>query len=134
MGQEDDDKKIISDLLHHAIPVSPSSSAYVTHEQLGHILANLERQLDVRLENVILKTRNWVLGGVLASALVFGGGFITLVNKIDRMAEALPRIAAIQDSRGDWMQRQGQRDATQDQTLQKLDKEYEPVPYDVVPR
>jgi hypothetical protein len=130
--RDDEDRRIIGDLVRGSMPFG--HEPFVTHEQMGRALTDLERRIEVRLENAMLRTRNWVLGGVLATAILFGGGFITLVNKIDRMAEAIPRIATIQENRGVWMQQQGQRDAVQDRTLQKLDKDYEPVPFEAVPR
>lgn len=129
--RDDEDRRIIGDIVRGSMPYHES---YVTHEQMGRALSDLEKRIEVRLENAMLRTRNWVLGGVLATALLFGGGFITLVNKIDRMSELLPKIAAIQESRGNWMQMQGQRDAVQDRALQKLDEEYQPVPFETVPR
>lgn len=130
--RDDEERRIIGDLVRGSMPFG--HEPYVTHEQMGRALQDLEKRIEVRLENAMLRTRNWVLGGVLATALLFGGGFITLVNKIDRMSELLPKIAAIQESRGDWMQTQGQRDAVQDRALQKLDEDYEPVPFETVPR
>lgn len=131
--EEDENRRVIGDIVRGSIPFGHEPS-YVTHEQMGRALADLEKRIEVRLENAMLRTRNWVLGGVLATALLFGSGFITLVNKIDRMSELLPRIAAIQESRGDWMQKQGQRDAGQDSALQKLDEDYTPLPFETVPR
>lgn len=130
--RDDEERRIIGDIVRGSLPFG--HEPYVTHEQMGRALGDLEKRIEVRLENAMLRTRNWVLGGVLATAILFGGGFITLVNKIDRMSELLPRIAAIQENRGNWMQTQGQRDAVQDRTLQKLDEEYEPVPFETVPR
>lgn len=82
----------------------------------------------------MLKTRNWVLGGMIGSAILFGGGFLTMMSKFDRMSEALPRLVQVQDGRRDWIQTQVQRDALQDSALRKLDPGYAPLPYEAPPQ
>lgn len=127
-------REIMADLLRGAIPVTPvGGGQFVTHEQLRLAIGELEKRLETKLENAMLRTRNWVLGGIIASAVLFGGGFLTMMNKIDRMNEALPQLARVQAERRDFFPRQVQRDALQDSQLRKLDPSYAPMPYEPPP-
>jgi hypothetical protein len=130
-NKESSSGEIMSDLIRGAIPLNPSpGGSYVTHDEF---LATV-RTIEQKIENASLRTKQWVMGGCLAVILSFGGGYMSLVNKIDRLTEALPEIAKVQEERGPWIQRQEQRDAMQDEVLRKLDKSYQPLPYSVPPQ
>lgn len=91
-------------------------------------LNNLEGRLDIRLENAMLKIRNWVITGMLAGGVVFGGGFITTIIKIDRVAEGMPRITEELESRREWSQEKNNHDFKQDRAIGEINKDYEPEP------
>ena len=96
-------------------------SEYVTRIEL----ADKMRHLEIKIDNSELRQRNWVLGGCLAIILAFGGGYISLVNKLDRINEAMPVINDVLDSRHTWMLRKDQRDDQQDRTLKIVVPEYQ---------
>lgn len=123
--------EILGDLLKGAIPVNPAPGGkFATHEELDATIHALE----AKIELAAARQKNWVLGGVIATIMVFGGGYVSLVSKLDRLTETLPVISKIQQDRGPWIQRQEQHDTMQDQALQKLDNSYQPLPYEVPPQ
>jgi hypothetical protein len=131
MPPNNESSEIVRDLLTHAIPVSPqSTSSFVTHEEFKATIKTIE----TRIELAATKQRQWVLSGVIAILLGGVSGYVSLVNKLDRLGEALPKIAQVQDGRAPWIQRQEQRDSLQDQSLKKLDKSYQPLPYSPPPQ
>jgi hypothetical protein len=91
------------------------------------------RTIESKIENASLRQKQWVLTGCLAILISFGGGYISLVSKIDRLTDALPLITQKQTDGEPWMQRQDQRDLMQDEVLKKLDKNYQPLPYQAPP-
>jgi hypothetical protein len=119
----DDQKQIARNLMGEGF-------GFVTHEELNEKISHLE----TKIEREGLRTKLWVVMGCLSLFLGGGGAYVSLVNKLDRLSEALPPIAAKQDARAPWIQRQDQRDNLQDQTLRKLDNSYEPMPYEAPPQ
>jgi hypothetical protein len=122
---------ILGPLLDRAIPLAPTGGGtYVTREEFDAALNMIES----KIENSSLRQRNWVLAGCIAVMLAFGGGYISLMSKLDRLTDALPTLAAKTDARGPWIQRQERRDTMQDEALRKLDREYQPLPYQEPPQ
>ena len=80
------------------------------------------------------RQRNWVLGGCLAVIVTFGGGYVSMATKLDRLNEAMPIINQILEGRNRWMQHDNRRDNRQDEKLKALDPAYEPIPYMETPR
>lgn len=128
---EHESSEIVRDLLQHAIPVNPTSGAhYVTRDEFMATVKTIES----KIENASLKQKQWVLSGCLAILLAFGGGYISIVSKLDNLSEAMPVVAERQNSRWPWVQRQEQRDIMQDEILKKLDRTYQPLPYEPPPQ
>lgn len=125
-------EEIVRDLLHAAIPLNPTTShgQYVTREEFIATVQTIES----KIENASLRTKQWVLAGCVAILVSGGGGYISLVNRLDRLTEALPVIAERQNNRWPWVQQQQQRDIMQDEVLKKLDRNYVPMPYDPPPQ
>lgn len=126
---ENEGAEIVRDLLQHAIPVN-STAGFVTRDEFVATVRTIEQ----KIENAALKQKQWVLTGCLAILISFGGGYVSLVSKLDRLSQALPDIAQKSDARGPWIQRQEQRDTMQDEVLKKLDKDYQPLPYQPPPQ
>jgi hypothetical protein len=118
----DERQQRLADNLHRAWPIV---GEYVTHAEFAAKMGEVETKID----NASLRQRNWVLGGCLGIILAFGSGYISLVSKLDRLTDALPILAATQEHRGPWIQRQEQRDDRQDQALHKLAPDYSGLPY-----
>lgn len=104
---------------------------YVTRNEFGSELEKLEKRLDLRLENSMLKTRNWVLSGIVASSVMFGVGFISLISRFDRTAEAVITMQKSLETRRDWTDESNERDRRQDAALQEIKPDYEPQPFEV---
>lgn len=127
----EESSEILRDLLANAIPVNPTTQGqFVSREEFMATVKTIEQ----KIENAALKTKAWVLSGCVAILISFGSGYISLNNKLNRLTEALPQIATIQSGRAPWIQRQEQRDAMQDDVLKKLDKNYQPLPYEPAPQ
>lgn len=127
----DERAEITRELLQGAIPLNPANPPhYVTREEFFATVTAIEAKIEVASS----RQKIWVLSGCVAILISFGGGYVSLVSKIDRLTDALPAIAAKQDARAPWIQRQEQRDAMQDQALQKLDPKYQPLPYQEPPQ
>lgn len=105
-------------------------SEYVTRIELADAL----RLVETKIVNSELRQRNWVLGGCLAIILAFGGGYMSLVAKLDRLTEAMPVTNSVLDGRKQWMLRKDQRDDRQDRALETVTNTYEPMPYLETPR
>lgn len=103
---------------------------YVTRIELADAMSLVE----TKIVNSELRQRNWVLGGCLAIILAFGGGYMSLVAKLDRLSEAMPTIDRVLDGRKQWMLRKDQRDDRQDRALETVANTYEPMPYVETPR
>lgn len=121
---------MLGSLLDRAIPLAPVSGNYITREEFETALETIES----KIENSNLRSRNWVLLGCLIVITTFGGGYVSLVSKIDRLNEQLPVLAQIQEQRAPWIQRQERRDQMQDEALRELDKSYQPLPYSEPPQ
>lgn len=127
----EESSEILRDLLANAIPVNPTTQGqFVSREEFMATVKTIEQ----KIENAALKTKAWVLSGCVAILISFGSGYISLNNKLNRLTEALPQITTIQQGRAPWIQRQEQRDAMQDDVLKKLDKNYQPLPYEPAPQ
>ena len=105
-------------------------SDYVTRIEL----ADAMRLVETKIVNSELRQRNWVLGGCLAIILAFGGGYMSLVAKIDRIMETLPVVSSVLDGRRSWMLRKDQRDSDQDRAIERVAPTYVPQPYVEPPR
>lgn len=131
------DSASVSQLLHQAFPVDEKC---ITHADLLRFgegfddkLVAMELLMSLKIKNSEVSQRNWILTGCIAIMLVFGGGYISVVSKLDRLMEQLPITQQTLDSRRHWMQRQEQRDGRQDLKLKQLDNQYDPMPYAELP-
>lgn len=120
----DEGKEIIRELVASSASAPPPGH-FVTREEFIATIATIES----KIENAVLKQKQWVLTGVISILLGGGAGYVSLVSKLDRLTETLPVIAKVQEDRTPWIQRQEQRDALQDEVLKKLDRTYQPLPY-----
>ncbi|MES2902838.1 MAG: hypothetical protein V4696_01510 [Pseudomonadota bacterium] len=103
---------------------------FISRHEFTSALATIE----TKITNSELRQRNWVLGGCLAIILAFGGGYMSLVAKLDRLAEAMPAIDRTLEGRKSWMLRQDERDSQQDRALKTVVPDYETPPYVEPPR
>ena len=117
----------IAQHLHEAFPLGGD---YVTRPELAVIVDVFETKITLSES----RQRNWVLGGCLAVIVTFGGGYVSMATKLDRLNEAMPVINQILDGRNRWMQHDNRRDNRQDEKLKALDPAYEPIPYMETPR
>ena len=120
-----EDAQSVRDILHTAFPLQPNDGGFVTHLELNAAILHVE----TKIVNAELKLQKWVLVGCLSVIVAFGGGYIWLVGKLDRLTETLPVVTQVLDGRRSWMLHQDQRDDQQDRVLQQIDKEYSPPPY-----
>lgn len=130
MGEREDKRRIVHDLLAGAIPVNPQGAQYVTRDELNAKLEDIKTKID----NAALKQKIWVMGAALAIIASFGGGYVSLVAKLDSVVSELPELAKKQEQRSPWIQRVDQRDARQDDELKKIDNSYQPLPYQEPPQ
>ena len=128
-----DPAKHIGAMIDAALPVDrrvrPSGN-FVSREEFEETI----QRIRVEIENASLKTRQWVLTGVVAIILTFGSGYISLVSKLDRLNDAMPGISSVLDGRRVWMQRQDQRDDMQDEQLRTVNPKYQPLPFAETPK
>lgn len=122
--------EILGDLLKGAIPVNPTHAEYVTR---GEFTAKVET-LESKITSEALRTKLWVALGCLSIIIAGIGGYVSLVSKLDRLNEALPIITERQNNRWPWVQQLQQRELMQDEALKKLDKTYQPLPYQAPPQ
>ena len=102
-------------------------SEYVTRIELADAL----RHVETKITNSELRQRNWVLGGCLAIILAFGGGYMSLVDKLDRLNEALPIITEILEGRRTWILHNDRRNDGQDSAIKTVVPGYQvPPPVD----
>ena len=128
MGGDDPNhaaRKDTGDALRFAYPMERAMGEYVTRIEL----ADAMKLVEAKLITSELRQRNWVLGGCLAIILAFGGGYVSLVDKLDRLNEAMPLVNNVLEARHSWMLRKDQVDAHQDTALGGLDKKYIAPPY-----
>ena len=117
----------ISQRLHEAFPLGGD---YVTRPELAMIVEAIETKITLSES----RQRNWVLGGCLAIIVAYGGGYVSLVSKLDRLNEAMPVVNSVLDGRRSWMLRKDQRDSEQDRALESIAPTYIPQPYVEPPR
>ena len=101
------------------------SGDYVTQSQLSAALHHVE----TKISNSELRQRNWVLAGCLAIIITFGGGYMSLVSKIDRLTDAMPQLVSTVEGRRSWMLHKDQRDSEQDGAIHSVAPGYVPAPY-----
>ena len=106
------------------------SGDYVTQSQLAAALGHIE----TKISNSELRQRNWVLAGCLAIIVTFGGGYMSLVSKLDRLTEAMPQIVTTLDGRHSWMLHKDLRDDGQDGAIKLVVPNYKPLPYAEPPK
>ena len=102
-----------------------ASGDYVTQSQLSAALGHIE----TKISNSELRQRNWVLAGCLAIIVTFGGGYMSLVSKLDRLTEVMPQIVTALDGRKSWILRKDVRDDKQDGAIKIAVPSYIPAPY-----
>lgn len=134
------DSDSVRDLLHSTFPL-PSEVDFVTRAEFTSMVKNVEDKiatshelLQLQIKGSELSQRNWVLMGCLAMMVTGGGGFLTVVTKLDRLNEALPEIQQTLDSRKTWIVRQGRRDDEQDRSLESLDPKFQAMPFSEQPK
>lgn len=123
----EENRAALAEALQHAYS---SSGDYVTQSQLAAALGHME----TKINNSELRQRNWVLIGCLAIIVTFGGGYMSLVSKLDRLTETMPTIVETLDGRKIWMMHKDKRDSDQDQVLHKVAPGYVPEPYTDIPK
>lgn len=107
---------------------------FITRAEFSRDMEKLEQRLEIRLENSMLKTRNWVLSGIIASSVMFGVGFISLISRFDRTAEAVLAMQRSLETRRDWIDESNESRRRQDEALKAISPKYEPLPFEVNPR
>ena len=123
----DERQRELAENLHRAWPIG---GEYVTHAELTSELEKIE----LKIENSVQRQRNWLLGGCMAIILSFGGGYVSLVSKLDRISDELPNLERIQEGRRGWIARKDVLDEHQDRAIQKADPGYQPMPYIEAPK
>ena len=108
----------------------PLGGGYVTQNQLTSMVSSIE----TKIQNSELRQRNWVLAGCIAIILTFGGGYMSLVAKLDNLSQSMPAMEVSMEGRRGWMMRKDQQDSRRDESLLKLDKTYQPMPYQETPK
>lgn len=130
--KDEEQNEILRDLIREAIPVNPAvdPTQFVSRAEFIATIKTME----VKIEAASLRTKQWVLAGCLAVIISFVGGYASLISKLNELTNELPKIEAVQQQRGPWIQREEQRNNRQDDTLHKLDKTYSPFPYEDAPQ
>lgn len=134
LGDDARIRAIIEQTIKSVRTLEGSHVDFVTRDELAREMASLESRLETKIENAILQMRNWVLTGIIATTLIFGGGFIAMMSKFDRVSEAVTDMAASLDTRRQWIAESDERDRTQDDALRSLKPGYRPVPFETVPK
>ena len=117
-----ENRAALAETLQHAYS---ASGDYVTQSQLAAALGHIE----TKISNSELRQRNWVLAGCLAIIVTFGGGYMSLVSKLDRLTEAMPQLVSTIEGRRSWMLHKDQRDSEQDGAIHSVAPGYIPAPY-----
>ena len=117
-----ENRAALAETLQHAYS---ASGDYVTQSQLNAALGHIE----TKISNSELRQRNWVLAGCIAIIITFGGGYVSLVSKLDRLTESMPQIVTTLDGRRSWMLHKDQRDSEQDGAIHSVAPSYVPAPY-----
>lgn len=134
----EDTKEQMVEILNRAWPLGGD---YVTRTELATAMHHVEEklqssqtELSLKIKHSEMTQRTWILSGIIATILAFGGGYVSLVSKLDRITENLPEITQTLEERRVWGGRQDQRDDRQDRSLEHLDPKYEGMPYTPQPR
>ena len=114
----------VGEMLKAAYPL-PDNSLFVTRDELDRRIDHVETKIEVGQ----LKVRNWIMAGALAILLTYGGGFVTLLVKLDQVATT-PEVLA---GRGRWMADVEMHEALQDREIQRHLPGYTPPPLPVRP-
>src|SRR5690349_18763628 len=69
-----------------------SPSQFMTRQEVKDALDHMSNLFDSKLTNIELKQRNWVLGGCIAIVLALGGNWVSMTNKLDRVATSVEMI------------------------------------------
>ena len=117
-----ENRAALAETLQHAYS---ASGDYVTQSQLAAALGHIE----TKISNSELRQRNWVLAGCLAIIITFGGGYMSLVSKLDRLTDAMPQLVSTIEGRRSWMLHKDQRDSEQDGAIHSVAPNYIPAPY-----
>lgn len=120
MTLDEEQAKIIRELLHGAIPLNPPTGDYVTRSELNIQISHIE----TKISQEGLRTKLWVMAGVLSLMVATGTSYVSLVSRIDRLVEKMPEVTQTLNERGQWMQQKDMRDAEQDISLRKLDPDF----------
>ena len=112
--------KLIRELLQGAIPVNPPAGDFVTRTELNMQISHLE----TKISQEGLRTKLWVMAGVLSLMVATGTSYVSLVSRIDRLVERMPEVTDTLSKNGTWMQKKDVRDAEQDQSLRRLDPQF----------
>jgi hypothetical protein len=120
LGDAAQTRSIIEQAIKATLEFEGKDRDFVTRAELGRDMANLEKRLEVRLENAMLRTRNWVLAGIVASGLMFGWGFMSMMSKFDRTVEAVSSMQKSLETRREWIDESDERDRHQDEAIQAV--------------
>ena len=118
----EENRAALAETLQHAYA---AGGDYVTQSQLNAALHHVE----TKIVNSELRQRNWVLAGCIAIIITFGGGYVSLVSKIDRLTEMMPVITQILEERRLWISHTDKRDDGQDGAIKSVVPSYQPPPY-----
>ena len=101
-------------------PIYPANDFISRHEFVAALQA-----VESRIDNSELKLQKWMLSGIIAIMLTFGGGFLQIAAKLDRLGDTF----AILDGRRQWMARKDQQDQIQDEALRQVKPDYVSPPF-----
>lgn len=128
------------ELVTHFNRAWPLGGDFITRTELSLAMNHVEIRLQAAQSELSLKIkaselvqRNWILTGVIAILVTFGGGYFSLVSKLDRVTITVPELQVTIRARRDWMLRQEHKNDRQDRALQDLKPGYEPLPFESVP-
>lgn len=130
------DSEDLAKALNKAFP--PEHQNFVTHAELKMSLDQMERlnsekfrtlenHLGLKIQRSELVQRNWILSGVIATLLATGVGYVSLVTKLDRLEQGLPRLQAALDKQNSWTSQHDYINDLQDDELKKLSPNYQPL-------
>lgn len=129
LGDAAQTRKIIEQTVSAIHEIEGKERDFVTRSELRMEMTSLEQRLEIKLENAMLKTRNWVLGGIIASSIMFGGGFLTMLLQFNRTADVVIAMQKTLEHRRAWSFESDERDRRQDQAIKELKPTYQTEPY-----
>ena len=106
--------------------------SYVTLEDLNSRMETIDQKFinaDVKLDSSANKLKIWILVAFITVISSVVGTYISMVEKLDRLNEALPAITRTLEARRPWFPREELRNDRQDRSLQNIDPKYQPMPY-----